>query len=271
MKSKFGRVVFFLICSALFSQCYNSITGSQLESILATLPSEIHGCASRYRNSIKSESGLVGYWSFEEIEGGMGIDETGGGTNFTYNSGITQGVTGFDGVGKAISLANGSNGGSDATTTQVVSTAVTNVSIETWFNWAGDTSGSNVFFFNGNTSLNGWGPYIRTDSVLTIHMGAAGGYTTSYTVVSNQWIHLAAVFGTSGPWIVYINGQQLPPGTDPFDNEGGFVTPAGSMLLSNNGGAMTEFFGGMLDDTAIYQKALSTQEIQNHYHVCRRD
>jgi hypothetical protein len=74
---------------------------------------------------------------------------------------------------------------------------------------------------------------------------------------SNMWQHLTGTY-SNGTWTLYQNGLQVA-----FNNLAPSADSEAALTFGNSGGF--ESFHGSLDDIAIYNRALTAQEIQNLY------
>ncbi len=85
--------------------------------------------------------------------------------------------------------------------------------------------------------------------------------TTSYTLPLNKWTHIVAVYDGSDVKI-YANGSG-PLADESMGGQGtGNLTGSGKFDI---GGQSDEWFDGLIDDTRIYDRALSATEIQELY------
>lgn len=130
-----------------------------------------------------------------------------------------------------------------------------------WVNWQGgvawqrifdigESNGKNMFF----TPSDGSGK-LR----FTIHNGVDQNITTNEALATGEWVHLAVTLeGDTGK--LYVNGELA--GT----NENITANPSDVLGNTNYLGrsryAADAFFGGQMDDVAVYRKALSETEIK---------
>lgn len=197
------------------------------------------------------ESSLIGYWKFEDTSGSV-IDSTGN-KNGTVQGSVVRGVAGkfgnafnFDSVGAYVDAG--------------ASSTISPVTIEAWVNLNRyDTPNIFKTIVQINTHYgSNW-----SDSAFYISNGYLNAYTagTSATRIAlNQWVHVAMV--NDGSYIrFYINGQQDSNtcATSPvWQNGWSFIRLGGG--YAGDG----ENFAGLLDDVAIYSRALSSTEIMQH-------
>jgi hypothetical protein len=84
-----------------------------------------------------------------------------------------------------------------------------------------------------------------------------GGASTAFAFPMNTWYHLAGTFDGSA-FRLYINGQEAASGT------GTLGSTADSAFKIGTSGTCDPF-GGQLDEVKVYNRALSSTEIQNIY------
>jgi hypothetical protein len=127
------------------------------------------------------------------------------------------------------------------------------------------------FFFNGGpggSSTNGWGLYISkaatpgsTGSRLFALDGAIAWYETTFDFTVNTWTHIALTNnGTLTK--VYANGVEKYSG-----NPAAFGAPSNICSIGSGycGATNTDFFSGMVDDVAVFTRALTGTEVTSLY------
>jgi len=209
-------------------------------------------------------SGLVGYWSFngQDINGTTAYDRSGNNNNGTIHGATpTIGKQGqalsFDGVDDYVDC-----GSADAIRINHLGNKVT---IEAWIFWKGGTSGlSRIGGFQGY-----FGDYAlwvseSNDKVLFEVDGQNGNqlYSTQ-TISHNQWHHIVGTFDSSGMRI-YIDGVLAGEATDIY------YPPTEGTANLRFGYKENEYFHGLIDEVRIYNRALSAEEIAEHYRVGAR-
>ena len=198
----------------------------------------------------------VGRWDFEEGTGTSAFDSSGNGYTGTLTSGPVW-TTGK--IGKAGNF----NGSSDyVTTSSAVTTQTTNVTLEGWVKWNGQSQ-SAILFYNGNSASNGYGLLIGNGScgsgtsVILMLGGIACGAINAGNITANQWVHLALT-RDSTTWRIYINGvlQSSTSTTSPG-------TPNTSTTLGGKSG--NNFFNGQIDQVRLFNYARSAAQIAWDY------
>ncbi len=90
-------------------------------------------------------------------------------------------------------------------------------------------------------------------------------YGSNYTVVLNEFIHVAIVFNSSYEAKTYINGslKRQVQYSSPISTTSNCLRIGARGCIS--GASPYEFFNGIIDDVRIYNRALSRPEIQQLY------
>jgi Ca2+-binding RTX toxin-like protein len=210
-----------------------------------------------------SNTGLAGYWKFDENTGSTTADSSGNGHTGTLEngpvwvSGATQvapnvSALSYDGLDDQVRVA-GSNALTFGTNTFTVSSFVRTS--------AGDRS----ILGNFNGTNRGWGLYLyNTNRVNFFAYGNAGINDTSFaaSILDNQWHHLAAVFTRSG------SGNALV--TIGMYVDGNLIGTTGAVNVGDISSATDLLFGkylnqphtlGTVDDVRVYGRALTANEI----------
>jgi hypothetical protein len=149
--------------------------------------------------------------------------------------------------------------------------------IETWIKTTTTTGGKIVGYGNGRP---------RTDTGATVNSGsydrhiymensgrlAFGVYTGSTVTVRSAaayndgaWHHIVASQGSTG-MSLYVDGVRVGQnGTTGAQTYWGVWRVGGDNLSGWPNRPSTDFFGGQIDETAIYGSVLSRQQVLNHY------
>jgi hypothetical protein len=216
--------------------------------------------------------GLVGWWPFN----GNANDESGNGNDGAVNGatliqdrlGLSNSAYDFDG-NDYIELPN--------------SIGIENqgqFTISTWINIA-TTQTTGRFFNQWLTGPGGSGENLGVQLLITtsgevgiIQLGGSpNGFFLNTNATSNQWYHIALVFdgnqNSSSRWKSYLNGSFVSEGgNSQTPNIIGLSTPRLTTIGAASGfvnGPVYEYFIGKLDDIAIYNRALSPEEITALY------
>ncbi len=203
-------------------------------------------------------NGLVGWWPFN----GNANDESGNGNNGVVN-GATLAADRFSNENNAYETSSGyiSALGEGITTTDTIS-------ISTWFNCNSDFGIGEIICL-GSSSSTSWG-CVGGNHLFALNYGRGCGSTGSGAV------DISFEYGT---WhnVVYVSSGLNSTTSIYFD---GVMVGASLNANSNNNCSNSglffgadifsgiEYYDGKLDDIAIYNRALTPQEIQDLYIGC---
>ncbi len=207
-------------------------------------------------------TGLVGHWLLDESSGTSAADASGNGNHGTlYNMnpasdwvpGQIDGSLDFDGYNDYVEVPLAAN-------------AVTNLSFIVWFNSDDGASVGNNYVAQRFISQPRTGTYSRI--ALGINNGkiAAYWYDGSYTVSdgsttlsSGTWYHAALTY--DGATIrIFLNGSE-----DGSFSESSLSAPSSNLFQIGQQISGERRYDGQLDDVRIYDRALSTSEVQALY------
>ena len=206
--------------------------------------------------------GMVSYWKFDEGSGTIAYDSVGdnNGTihGAQWTAGQIDGALSFDGDGDYVDIP-------DDVSLQL-SSALT---AEAWVYPIYDGRDYYVDIVVVKGQDVGWGPYFnyriametpnlytwgvcRTGSELFFHGG---------TPVYNDWQQLALT-ADGATCRAYLNGVEIASRNAP----GPYVTfPGYPLQIGGHAVTNARWFNGLIDEVAIYNRALSANEIQQHY------
>jgi len=105
---------------------------------------------------------------------------------------------------------------------------------------------------------------VGTSDGFTNH-GASAAVTAGDLGGANGWIYLAGTYDGSH-WRLYRNGVQI---ASTADTVGALPVTQGEWAIGATGMGWGDFYSGLVDEVAIYGKALSAATIQNHYNVAQ--
>ncbi|HEY8074017.1 MAG TPA: LamG domain-containing protein [Labilithrix sp.] len=217
--------------------------------------------ADPYRQSVVN-AGPLAYWRLDDADGDPAKDEIGF-ANGTYSGGCTHGVPGAQSGGRAVRF-DGSSCRIDLGK-EIPFLANAAYTIEAWASYDGDKDGYRHIFTNESRTN---GAPTTGYALLMTHPTAAlaerwpGGTRAEYMQLPTGFVHLVAVYDGSA-LTLYVNGavaQQTATSTmvtDPMSNA--FI---GATV---DHGAYGNYFGGVLDEIAVYDRVLSEDVIRSHY------
>ena len=215
----------------------------------------------------KQDSTLVGYWKFDEGSGTTAADSSGNGNDGTlldgnlsnadgntpprWTNGTFGGAVKFDGLDDYVVIPNSSVFNLDTFT------------IEAWVRVDKYSSSSNIdillrewnvlrFFVNNQHKF---GVVVQMD-------GTGRGFYHPTLINEGQWYHLAAVV-QSGKQALYENGVESIQGTYTYTSLLKNTKPL--IIGAYSSPTPTTFSNATIDEVRIYNRALSADEIWNHY------
>ena len=153
---------------------------------------------------------------------------------------------------------------------QAATTATDNITIETWFNWDGNTpSKNNILVSLGTSTANGvWfgGTPSNggTELVLAANLPGAGTLLTNYTFSAGDWTH-AALVRDSGTWKFYVDGENIAITGGSASATSNIVASDANTWIGDGGFSSSEHFGGQIDDVRIWSEARTAKEIRDNY------
>jgi PKD repeat protein len=225
-----------------------------------------------YNTAVSNTSGLIDYWRLGETSGTTFADSVGG-HNATAQNGVTLGATGpltLD-SNKAASF----DGSNDSASASLNLSGTQKLTIEFWLNWTSFANDDKLAFeFTSNFNNSNGGFLINPDSSTSggrfeVALGRNGSRNNAYFTrpSAGAWHHYAIVLNTtataSQQILVYVDGQPVSI------TKGSSGTGAGSFanstlnFMSRNGSSL--FGRGVLDEVALYNQALTTTQIAQHY------
>ena len=209
---------------------------------------------------IYNNSGLVGYWDFEEGNGTTTADKSGNGSTGT----LTNGPTWVD--GKVGSYAIDFNAGDDNVIFSSDPVGTTAITVVAWM--YADTLGDANYGQIMNNGKLGFAvrPGNRTygyNDGYTIYL-VLPGYNNTFSL--DQWALVAYIRDSAGTNCgLYVDGAA----TGPLDQNGGVPEVGSTSLYVGNGATFSNGFDGVLDDVRIYNRVLSESEMLAIYNATR--
>ncbi len=213
-------------------------------------------------------SGLVGFWNFNGgyITGlaSTAVDASGEGNDGTISGAVpTAGVVGqalsFDGIDDYV------DAGNDASLN--ITGAIT---VEAWIYWKEYTANSVILSKFSQTYILGYQP--SDDGKLYWHIYTDAWVILSVSVPKNEWHHLVGTYDKnlgSNQMKIYLDGELIDDATQ----TGSIDTQVGNLGIGIYyiGKPSPLYFNGSIDEVRIYNRALSADEIKEHYSLSRRN
>jgi hypothetical protein len=225
--------------------------------------------------------GIVAYWKFDEGNGGVAYDSVDGHHGIIQDATWAIGQVGealsFDGINDGVTIPHSSD--LDPTT---------QLTVDFWMKAPSDQPGGGgslpsqpgplvlvVDKSHGWIDSTGWAFQINIDEgyiFFSVGRGGpgAGDFPTVVAqeyILDNQWHHVAGTFDVDGmrsKICIYIDGVLSSEITElPFQIAQN--TRAVNLAFSWGKGIPTRFYRGSIDELGVYNRALTFNEIQQHY------
>lgn len=233
--------------------CNRALSQTEIAALYAA------GSAGMCKPAFPQPSGLIGWWRAE----GNALDSAGSHHGDLTNGGaFAPGQRGqafqLDGLDDAVLFPGTRHGALDLTNQQLsVSAWVNLASISQPFGlghvivgkyWTTSADGYQLQVFNGQLRLD-----LATNAQPDFYLAA------SQILPTNQWVHVAGTYDGSRARL-YLNGAEIA--SAPLS--GSILHNDYDLAIGNDNGLSTEYgFNGLLDEVMIYDRALSTDEVEN--------
>ncbi|TFC65164.1 LamG-like jellyroll fold domain-containing protein [Cryobacterium sp. TMT2-4] len=218
------------------------------------------------------------YWRLDEVSGPWAQDKSGAtvtGLNGLYKNGVTYRAPGaIVGDTNTSATFNGTDG---YIWSDQQKPAPTTYSIETWIKTTSTQGGKIIGFGDGrpstgtgNTNLSGnYDKHIYMDNQGRLTFGVYIGRTETIKTASSynddKWHHIVATQSGSGMKL-FVDGVRVGQNaTSTSQQYSGNWHVGGDNLNGWPSQPSSAFFGGQIDDTAVYASALSAAQIAQHY------
>jgi hypothetical protein len=212
--------------------------------------------------------GPVAYWRLDETSGTTAHDVTGHGHDATYAASCSLGVggallddtdpaAGFDGMTSTVT----------APPTDLDFAGTAPFSVEGWVNVAHATNGFHHVINHETQSGNreGYALFIQNSGNLAFERFVAAQDTAIAGPVAsaNEWNYVVGTYD-GGTLRLYVNATMAAQAGD---------TRARNPLADDfyiGAGETVKFLGGVIDEVAVYDKALTQEQITAHWHASGR-
>lgn len=211
--------------------------------------------------------GMVSYWKFDEGSGITAFDSVGTNDGTLANgpvwtTGIVDGALSFDGLDDMIVVPHSS------------SLSLEKFTIEAWIKrYQNREFGEPILVKRYETSwMDNYGMYISPDGIVGASCYSPDiwswfGVGSRRNISAGEWYHIAATYNRTA-FKIYINGEldnsvsiQYRPYQNNYPLVIGRATVGDPCLFRPEAPS----FYGIIDEIAIYNRALSAEEIQQHY------
>ncbi|MFE9252775.1 LamG-like jellyroll fold domain-containing protein [Streptomyces sp. NPDC007088] len=241
-------------------------TSALSNSVSVTVPES----AEAYPNAVL-EDGASMYWRYDESAGPFVGDLSSGDLHGIGANSPTlgQAAGAVGGSSKSLSL-NGTNQQVDTDRRTTVDGAF---SIETWFKTT-STKGGKLVGFGDQTGTRGSGNYDKhlylTDAgkvIFGAHPGMPKVVASSAGLNDGKWHHAVGTQSANG-MALYVDGK-LQQTNDVSGNQSysGYWHVGGDNISGWPEAPSSQFFDGQIDETAVYKKALTGEQVARHYQI----
>jgi hypothetical protein len=215
------------------------------------LGADLSGTRPNYQNEIQATNGLVSYWKMDNNwnDSKGSNDGTATGASFaTARYGTFAGT--FDGSSY---VDVGSDSSLDLTS---------QITAEAWINTSDPKS---IQFIAGraDTGYKGWRLAVEGDTVTFVVSNGSEIANASAPYIKGTWAHVVGVYDGAFARI-YVNGIEATPAPLTGDINYGDLTNTWIGQIPGQGGNSDRYFNGSIDEFAIYNRALSGNEVLSH-------
>lgn len=204
----------------------------------------------KYRGAVKSKN-PVGWWRLNELPA---VDSSGNGRNGAYVGGVTPNQSGAVGGNNSV-LFDGSTGYVNCTNASALQ--VSTGTIEAWVK----APAPGASFRGIVVKPVAFGLFLIDGVLATYDWSVSAIRSTGQNVVDGAWHHVAMTFqsGVANGTVVYLDGQPVLTTTITVSSQ------ANSVLIGAGNTVPAQTLAGTLDEVAIYNTALSAQDIYRNY------
>ncbi|MEV6685261.1 LamG-like jellyroll fold domain-containing protein [Streptomyces sp. NPDC051130] len=243
-------------------------------ALSATASVTVPASVQSYPNQVRADGANL-YWRYDDTVSPYVADSSTGGNT----SGIQLNAPALrqtPGAVSGASTAMGFNGSSQQVYSDHRQTVGGSYTIETWFK-TNTTRGGKLIGFGDNTDRNS-GSYDKQLYMTNAGRLVFGVYNGSTRTIStglfetyndNKWHHVVGTQGPSG-MALYVDGQNKGTlNVTGSQQYAGFWHVGGDNLSSWPNRPTSNFFAGQIDETAVYQTALTQAQVKNHYDLAK--
>ena len=267
---------------------WNTSTSTNSDpAILTVNPRTVDVPVTGYAKVVMAD-GPVAYWRLNEASGAPEAVDAAGSFNGSYSAAGTFNFGAATGIPHETDTALGISGGAVVTIPYALELNPWGpFSVEGWFQPAslaangGDYRTAFSSMFNvGGVGPTGWLLYQQGNNTWA-WVPYGGNWAnvfltdTTQTIVANQWYHIVLTYD-GARFTMFVNGLARTSGAySGFVQNGRVPTPGAGYQYTYAGSGPTVLgwrsdvdfnsFNGKIDDVAFYNKALSAQQVQNHF------
>ena len=213
------------------------------------------------------------YWRLDEASGTQAADASDNGDPATYVAGVAQGQAGALGTQGTATTFDGSSGNVAESTVRHGPGAF---STELWFRTKSQSGGKLIGFGDASTGMSGSYDkqvYMVDDGRLIFgtYNGGFDTIVTTGTFNDDQWHYLVATQGSNGMALYVDNtliGTNATTTSQAYD---GYWRVGGDNLNAWPEQPSSAYFAGTIDEVAVYDAALSANQVNGHYIAAGRN
>ncbi|MBN1930669.1 MAG: hypothetical protein JW786_03570 [Desulfobacterales bacterium] len=200
--------------------------------------------------------GMISYWKFDEGGGNIAYDSVGNNHGTIYGAirtiGKVDGALIFDGIDDGVEIS--------------YNFSIPEVTIEAWVKRYSNPPDSifNPVVYKTNTAYDDWGLSVSENERACVHDDIDDANQELYkTYIDTNWHHLVGILHSNLTNELFVDGQSK--GNDDLSSDD-WTSFVGNLYIGYRGSATYQhFFYGIIDEVAIYNRALTPEEIQKHY------
>lgn len=211
----------------------------------------------------------IGYWRLGEPSGTTAYDASGNGYHGTYNGGFTLAQAGpIVSDNNTSTLFNGTTGNVSIPSSFSM-TNFANFSVECWVKLTSATFAQSprlVANSHSDVDFHGFELYFLNNAASINFVAGNGGSSANANWVNafaaGTWYHIVGTFNSS-TLTVYVNGVSRATAS----LSGNINTPNSNLALAYADTYNGDFLPGNLDEVAVYNYALTSTQVTNHYNA----
>jgi PKD repeat protein len=243
--------------------------GNEVKSETIDVAAASTGALSPYAQDVLGD-GAADYWRAGESSGSALLDSAGA-SNQTAQAGVTRGAAGAiaGDTDKASTFSGDTTGYASSSLLQA---GPNTFSTETWIKTTTTRGGKIIGFGNlstGASTTTDRHVYMTNGGLLTFGIydsGANKTVTSTKAYNDGAWHHVVATLGSAG-MSLYVDGSLVAAKVDTVRARSfyGYWRIGGDTLTGWPSVPTSAYFAGTIDEAAVYDKALSSGVITQHY------
>ncbi|MBI4680424.1 MAG: thrombospondin type 3 repeat-containing protein [Nitrospirae bacterium] len=279
---RFEGVVVFSVLVFLLVFCVSGYGEDLIDTDSDGIVDSVDNCLLTYNPDQADNDALAGItsaWKFDEVSGGNANDSING------NTGIIYGAAWADGKVNGGLTFDGTNDYVDIGKPMPANLRVSSVTLEAWVNPSayanahGNIVGgiiasqydADMAGYSMSIDYRNDGSHKGVQGGIHFQVGSGTGFwtngvqgTTNVALPLNQWTHVVTVEEANKAYKVYFNGVLV---ADWVPGSGIAYTDNNRLAIGWNESApgVTRYFNGKVDEVAVYNRALTAEEIQQQY------